>query len=825
MARREPRVKMARNAPRAAVVEPTPRRVDLAEPDEAFAKLGEFLRRSALGLAAMLFVARAYYPSEDAETGTGLAWVFAMLVASALAIASTLFSGSLRVRWSWADAAVLILMALVALSASHAADRRPAITMAWEWGGLALLYLLMRNLPRGRAESATLAGAVVATAVAVAAYGLYQVPVEFAHIRAMFLRSPDQVLMAMGVEPGTPAAAAARDRLLGSREPFATFALANSLAGFLVGPLALAFAVALENLKKDGKGSRLVAFALAAVPGLIMLVCLGLTKSRSAYIGLFVALLVLAWRARGALPSRVLAISGIGLAVLVGALVAVGVATKQLDVQVITESTKSLRFRLEYWRGAWGVITDAPSDFTTPGLELMLVGNEPPDEVGRPLTFWRGVGPANFAMPYLRHKLPEASEEIKDPHNMVIEVWATAGVFAMLALLAAIGIGLRETLGPARDRAGGPDAIDEFAPDNKPLKAPKSSAVWLLGLAGLGWLAVWALGKLNPVTQADLLYRWLILGTAWGLAVLMGAPLWRRRPIPAAGLGVALLALSINLLAAGGIGIPAVAMSLWVLLALGLNLREDRPCGRLREVGGLGPTVVLACLWAALAGTFFGAVMPAWKSEAVREAGDFAMARRPPAYEDAREAYTRAIETDPYNVEPWVALAELEYEFWRSPEQMKRKEPVFMRPLLVMDKALDPAWRNPNNLRLRRKQAALARQILSDMPDDAKPMEILALKQAIVKAWRNAAKIYPTSATLRAELAQASSEIGMYGDAVREARQAILLDGLTPHADKKLPPGMRPYLEKQIQVWEEKAKEPPPKAPNGNAPAPPGGRK
>ncbi len=172
------------------------------------------------------------------------------------------------------------------------------------------------------------------------------------------------------------------------------------------------------------------------------------------------------------------------------------------------------------------------------------------------------MGPANFATPYLRHKLPQASEEIQDPHNMVIEVWATAGVFAMLALLAAIGIGIWEMLGPAREMVK-----QEFEEPSKPIKGPQPGSGWLLGLAGLGWLMVWALGKLNPVTQADLLMRWLILGLGWGLAVLMGAPLWRRLPIPAAGLGVAVLALSINLLAAGGIGIPSVAMSLWVLYA------------------------------------------------------------------------------------------------------------------------------------------------------------------------------------------------------------------------------------------------------------------
>ena len=103
----------------------------------------------------------------------------------------------------------------------------------------------------------------------------------------------------MGIEPGQPRSAEAfRKRLMDSNEPFSTFALANSLAGFLVGPMALGFAVALDNLRREGRGSGLMALALGAVPGLVMLACLILTKSRSAQIGLAVALLVLAWRAR-----------------------------------------------------------------------------------------------------------------------------------------------------------------------------------------------------------------------------------------------------------------------------------------------------------------------------------------------------------------------------------------------------------------------------------------------------------------------------------------------------------------------------------------------
>jgi hypothetical protein len=778
----------------------------LDEPDEAFARLGEGLRRASLALMAVLFVARAYFPSEDADTGTGLTWVFAILATTALAIAANLFSGTLRLRWSWADAAVIALVSLVAFSAGHAAERRPAITMAWEWGGLGLLYLLARNLPKSRGESVALAGVVVATAVAVASYALYQVPVEFVQLRVMFERNPMAVYQLMGIDPGSPGADALKNRMY-SQEPFSTFALPN-------GPLALGFAVALENLRREGRGSRLVALGLAALPGLAMLTCLMLTKSRSAQIGLVVALLVLAWRARGAVPGKVLAATGVGLAVLVGGLIAAGVATKQLDIQVITEAPKSLRYRWEYWVGTWGLITDAPSPYASTGLDASPLGGGPLDEAGSSRTFWSGVGPANFATPYLRHKLPEASEEIKDPHNMVMEVWATAGVFAMLALLAALGIGLRETLGPAKGTVENSTTTE------------KSGAGWLIGLAGLGWLAVWVLGRLNPVTNADLLARWLILGVAWLGAVLLGGPLWRRRGVPAAAAGVGVLALAINLCAAGGIGIPSVAMALWMLLAIGLNLRDDRPCGRLREVGGLGPTVALACVWAALAGTFYGAVMPFWASEADRAIGDAALDSRPPAFEIGREAYTRAIEADHFNIKPWVGLAELEFLYWRSPERSQRKEPQFMKPLIALDNALTKPWRNPNNLDLRRQQASLARRIRRELVD-AKPEELLPLLTTVVKATRYAASLYPTSATLRAELAQASAEIGMYPDAVREAKMALQLDQITPHLDKKLPRGTRPYLEAQIPEWEAKAKEPPPSPPKpapraASPPRPPG---
>ena len=49
---------------------------------------------------------------------------------------------------------------------------------------------------------------------------------------------------------------------------------------------------------------------------------------------------------------------------------------------------------------------------------------------------WLGCGPGNFQNAYTRYKLPEASEEIADPHNFLLEIWATAGTPAALAFLA-----------------------------------------------------------------------------------------------------------------------------------------------------------------------------------------------------------------------------------------------------------------------------------------------------------------------------------------------------------------------------------------------------
>ena len=80
----------------------------------------------------------------------------------------------------------------------HALDGDPAINLSWEWIGLGLIYLLMRNLPRTQNESSALAGVFVATAFAVSVYGLYQLTIELPLIRAEYLRT-QAILQKLGL--------------------------------------------------------------------------------------------------------------------------------------------------------------------------------------------------------------------------------------------------------------------------------------------------------------------------------------------------------------------------------------------------------------------------------------------------------------------------------------------------------------------------------------------------------------------------------------------------------------------------------------------------
>lgn len=711
------------------------------------AALAEPLRRLALGLSVALACARPFWPSEPgghADTGRGLLWSLGLLICVGLAIASRWLGGRLLLRRSWADLAVLGLFLLVGLSASHAGDRRSAINLAWEWAGVGCAYFLIRSLPADRGESKAVLGAFVATAVALSALGVYQTLLEYPETRAMYLREPDRALKLAGVGDDPASRRRFEDRLLGSTEVTATYALANSLAGFLVGPSVVVVGLVVVNLL-DRRDRRLVAIALAAIPALLLVAVLMLTKSRSAALGFVAGLVAVAIAQRRRIGGRSLAIAAGGLVGLGGLLVVAGFATKQLDREVFSQSTMSLRYRWEYWVGASGVIRERP---------------------------WTGHGPGNFAGPYLRHKLAAASEEVRDPHNLLLEAWAAAGLPALACLVVALATGMLCCFAAERGEGRTSDAPRRY-----------------LLLCSFGTLFVPVVfGEMNPFA-ADDLARWVVLAIGWTCAVGLGGMLWRKVDISASLVGAGVLAVVVNLLAAGGIGMAGVSVGLWGLLALGLNLREDRPCGRLRETGGRWAAFALAVVWSVLVGCFVGAIRPHWEAEASMEAARSMLRSGRPRPDAVSAAYARAFQADGYAIQPWLDLAEWEASLWRL-RGGRDADLAWRRVAFALDNASSPP-RDPNAIAPAAMRARLAGELLrGDLP----PAGAKVLKEERVAGLARAAMLYPTSAAYRAELADALYSLDRREEAGREAREALRLDALTPHVDKKLPDALRSSL-------------------------------
>ncbi len=393
---------------------------------------GARLHAVLFGALAALCVGRTLLPSEAvAWLGDGQPFNMLVLCLAVVTCLAAVGKGGLNARWTPTDAAVLLLCGCYAASALRTAmyaSPRPAVNMLWEWTSLGFVYFLVRQLARTASERRTLVAVMISLAAVLASFGYYQYFVSMPADRAEYARDPDAMLRQSDLRytRGSVERQQFENRLR-STEPMATFALTNSLAGYLAPWLLISVGIAAgvwagnaaapsvdvrasHGDPSEARRSRnRVLLTLVAVSVLVG-GCLLLTKSRSAYVAIALGLVLvpLALSAvRGRLSWRLAAVAVAVVAVLVGGAVAV----RGLDRAVLTEAGKSLGYRLEYWQSTLAMIRDQP---------------------------WFGCGPGNFQDAYMRYKLPQASEEIQDPHNLLLEVWGTAGTPALAALLAVL---------------------------------------------------------------------------------------------------------------------------------------------------------------------------------------------------------------------------------------------------------------------------------------------------------------------------------------------------------------------------------------------------
>jgi hypothetical protein len=709
-----------------------------------------------LALVALV-VARPLVPSEGVSwLGDGQPFnLLTILLAAAYCLLGVLEGGFARL--NLLDAVVAVLIALCATSAfvgAQAGDPRLSLNMLWEWVALGLVYFLARQLVRGGSETRALVAAMIALSVVMAGYGFFQVFVSLPADRAAYAASPDAVMREMGqwFPPGSPERVLFENRLQ-STEPLATFALANSLAGFLAPWLAIALAIGWNQFARGRRsGGAPTDVAMSRATLVVFALCLGavawclvLTKSRSAYLAVAVGAALAPWIDSRSRPRRRFAAAmATALLLAVAALVA-ALAAGALDAKVFTEAGKSLGYRLEYWRATLAMIARYP---------------------------WLGVGPGNFQDYYTQFKLPQASEEIQDPHNFLLEVWATCGTFALIALCNLLGVFAWRTWNL--------DVRSRTARSEEP-PASVRSILFVVGGGAAGFVLAFLMAPAVGLSFTE----GLVLG---GLVIFGGvvAVLWPwivDGPLPPRAPALGVLVLAINLLAAGGVSYPGVAGSMWLLLALGVNeLDSQRGADGVTRshyrFAAWGPAVCLALVCAALLGCYFVAYRPV-----LRAAQAMALANEEHLSTDERiNRLVKVAEADPIAAEPWGMIAELEVPRLKSDPNSKESSERFVlatRTFLELRPHTSSAWR---------QAARWHQELYQEHPGPG-------IGEAASGYLQRAVELYPNLALLRAEYALVLDAVGDAKAARQQIAIARQLDGQTPHADKKLSPEVRRRLD------------------------------
>jgi len=656
------------------------------------------------------------------------------------------------------DAAAIALVAPHLVSALavvlDAGQKRAAINLAWEWLSSLVLWFEFRSvLASGR--GATLIRTVLVLGVALAGYGIWQNQVWYRHNAALVneheelnnranslsnverLRM-DEIARQLGPDFQSATGGTRKmllDRFRSSTEPIGCFGLANTFSGVLVVSLWLSLATGLRVRAAPSRTMQWAAIAVFAVVGL----CLLMTKSRTAVVGLLVAGGLYGfvgrtgkWYRQGTIAALTVMVSG-------AALLGLALLTGLIDREVISESPKSLRYRLEYWSATSQVILDHP---------------------------WLGVGPGNFRSHYLHHKLKGASEEILDPHNLLLDVWANGGVVAWAGLVALLIWGVR---------TGWRAVMFEINSGAQSLPTTRRSEGAWAAAAGSGLIAAQ-----QALFGGGIETR--ILGFLIICPILGGWLSSRTGTLRAGAIWAAWFALSIHLCGAGGIAMPVI-FQLWCLLLAALVTpphqlqAQDTPAPQPASdndsrwpIGiavGLGALAVV-CLKTALLPNALCRSEISFARDTISTTGHRAM---------AEQHLLTAAKSDPLSPEPWGLLMSLRSS--GGPEELEA----------AIEAGEAAISRNPEN--------PLHYEVLGDLLASQEPGTAETRQQAI-DWYQMAAERYPNSVRIRTSLALVLDSAGQTKAAAEQASLAIELDDLNQaamHADKVLPPEKRQRLE------------------------------
>ena len=762
----------------------------------AFDRLAGLLNGIQLFLIGTLITARYFLPAESAPQGETLSITFGWLILAIL-FCGTLFTERTRTfRVDRYDLGVWLLvlgqvMSTLIMIYSSEGQQRAALNMMWEWVGLGLTFSLTRRLIATSSLRTTLLQGFLTTIVLLSIYGIWQhhwmydqLAQEYLSVRQQYdtADSPaerarfQQQLNSMGVPADSLTGSGQKlfeQRLLDSSEPLGMFALANTFAGLLAVGFLIAFAQTIPILFSKtanavSKSDRFKSWILV-LPTILIGYCLVLTKSRTAWVGVMgglvsLALLKLIQKRQGTNEQRAIWKKqtlkwGIGGVIIVLGFFLLATFSGGFDRAVLTEAPKSLQYRLEYWTGTWDVIQENP--------------------------LW-GTGPGNFRNHYLKHKLPGSSEEISDPHNMFLDVWANAGLIAFAGLLVVLALAAYRWLIK-------PQPIPENLEGNKSdtqLHFSLDQILLLLGFV-LSFPLLW--GEQLFLQSIDEIRLWLFC-LGWLVIYFtlnFGWQAWHESDwknsaasfVPLA-FASAFIALCIHLLGAGGIAMPAVTQTWLLLLAFAFPTRTTQKNSVEHETTSDRSTPALpfktihlktASFIFCLLITFFfirSTFAPTIERKNLVREGEQVLLRGKSA-RIAQRYFQQASLADPLSPAPWQALAELEFR------QGAENRDAFDQGVKLSQAAIvrDPV--NPLNY------FKLGQRFYEHYQTSHKQEDL----DGALENLKRAVSGYPNNARYRAALAEALFAANQTRSSNEQAQRAIALDEANrraQHVDKYL---------------------------------------
>ncbi|MCA9040752.1 MAG: O-antigen ligase family protein [Planctomycetaceae bacterium] len=741
-------------------------------------ELSGMLEQLALGLVGMGWMLRWLTVTEAAAAGETL-WVTMCWL-----LAATLFCWSSFRRSQWAtsesksspDLVVrinLVDLGILLISVGHllgcawlfftGGELRSAVNLSWEWVGLLITYGLLRLILVRETWRRDLITLVLASAVLLALVGVWQHYVWYEKVGQEYLTHKAVYTALQDKDPATWNAQQKQDyqaaikyfelqqiplqsdaldswenRLLGSREPLGFFALTNTFAGLLLFLLGVWLALGVSARSDRPTPHRHLWVSWLFSLGLILYVLL-LTKSRTAWGALLIVggiLLLSRWSTRALRWALV----GVGGLCCLGA---ISWATGAIDLEVFSEAPRSLQYRFTYWSTSWQMLTDSP---------------------------WFGTGPGNFRSAYLQYRPAGVSEEIADPHQFLLDLWANGGLLALTGVLF-IAISVCGTW-IKTNKENKPEVVEAevtLSPGNfrSPICVGGLVAFLLVavlhGLDRSGFEGVLVLATLGTMLMVFLLNRWF---QSW--VDQLTIQFSRYAPWLLGGL-------LIHLTATGGIEMPGLVMLLLAMLALVADRMPLKGLTISVETSFLtGAGAILGVLL--MGGMYWTAWLPVQQANRYLELAEEAQLENV----DPQEVWTlyqQGIEADPW--EPSVANHCGDFLLFHANQRQREGQPLFDDAVQAFRKAWE---RDPHNPR---RYYDLGRVFQAQFEATGKQES----RDRAVENYREAIRRYPTHVGMRADLALFLAQIGLSSEAENQAKEALRLDELNKvagHTDQRL---------------------------------------